>query len=91
MERPLEPATINLTLLAHTNVGKTTLLRTLVRRDVGDIADRPHVTLAPESYTLIDTAAGDVLRLWDTPGFGDSVRLLKRLRMSGNPIGWLIE
>ena len=91
MERPLEPATINLTLLAHTNVGKTTLLRTLVRRDVGDIADRPHVTLAPESYTLIDTAAGDVLRLWDTPGFGDSVRLLKRLRMSGNPIGWLMS
>jgi hypothetical protein len=91
MGPPLEPATINLTLLAHTNVGKTTLLRTLVRRDVGDVADRAHVTLVPEVHALIDTPAGDVLRLWDTPGFGDSVRLLKRLRMSGNPIGWLLS
>jgi hypothetical protein len=91
MEPSLEPATIDLTLLAHTNVGKTTLLRTLVRRDVGDVADRPHVTLSPEAHTLIETPLGDVLRLWDTPGFGDSVRLLKRLRMSGNPLGWLIS
>jgi hypothetical protein len=91
MEPPLDSATINLTLLAHTNVGKTTLVRTLLRRDVGEIADRPHVTTAPEAHALIDTPEGDVLRLWDTPGFGDSVRLLKRLRMSGNPIGWLLS
>jgi hypothetical protein len=91
MEPALGPATINLTVLAHTNVGKTTLLRTLVRRDIGDVADRPHVTLAPEAHVLIDTPEGDILRLWDTPGFGDSVRLLKRLRMSGNPIGWLLS
>src|SRR5690606_37502841 len=27
---------------------------------------------------------------WDTPGFGDSARLLNRLRHSGNPLGWLL-
>ena len=30
------------------------------------------------------------LRLWDTPGFGDSARLLKRLRGADNPLGWLL-
>jgi hypothetical protein len=80
---------VELTLAAHTNVGKTTLMRTLMRRDIGEVADRPHVTEAPERHALIETAAGDVLYLCDTPGFGDSHRLLKRLRQSGNPIGWL--
>ena len=80
---------VDLTVAAHTNVGKTTLVRTLLKRDIGEVADRPHVTEAAERHTLLDTPAGDVLHLWDTPGFGDSARLLKRLKMSGNPIGWL--
>ena len=80
---------VNLTVAAHTNVGKTTLVRTLLKRDIGEIADRAHVTEDAERHTLLDTAQGDVLHLWDTPGFGDSARLLKRLLASGNPIGWL--
>ena len=80
---------VNLTVAAHTNVGKTTLVRTLLKRDIGEIADRPHVTESAERHTLIDTPQGDVLYLWDTPGFGDSARLLQRLRNSGNPLGWL--
>ena len=80
---------IHLAVAAHTNVGKTTLVRTLLKQDIGEVADRPHVTELAERHTLIDTPAGDVLYLWDTPGFGDSSRLLKRLRASGNPIGWL--
>lgn len=81
---------INLALIAHTNVGKTTLARTLLRRDIGEVRDEPHVTDAAEGQTLIDTPTGDALLLWDTPGFGDSARLLKRLRASGNPLGWLL-
>ena len=79
-----------LSLISHTNVGKTTLARTLLRRDVGDIRDAAHVTDAATGYTLIESPAGDALRLWDTPGFGDSARLLRRLRQSGNPLGWLL-
>ena len=82
--------TINLSLVSHTNVGKTTLMRTLTRNDIGEVADRPHVTEESESHVLIDTLQGDALRLWDTPGFGDSARLLKRLRASANPIGWVL-
>ena len=80
---------MNLSLVSHTNVGKTSLMRTLLRRDIGEVADRPHVTEVSERHTLIDTPAGDRLHLWDTPGFGDSARLLKRLLASGNPLGWL--
>ena len=65
-------------------------MRTLLRRDVGEIADRAHITEIAESYALIETGRGDQLLLWDTPGFGDSARLLKRLRASTNPIGWLL-
>ncbi|HEX6157609.1 MAG TPA: DUF3482 domain-containing protein [Burkholderiales bacterium] len=82
--------TINLSLVSHTNVGKTTLMRTLTRQDIGEVADRPHVTEEAESHLLIETPEGDRLLLWDTPGFGDSARLLKRLRASANPIGWLL-
>jgi uncharacterized protein DUF3482/50S ribosome-binding GTPase len=94
MNLPATPATggdtINLSLVSHTNVGKTTLMRTLTRQDIGEVADRPHVTEEAESHVLIDTPHGDALRLWDTPGFGDSARLLKRLRASANPIGWVV-
>ena len=34
---------------------------------------------------------GELLQLWDTPGFGDSVRLFKRLRLAGNPLGWFLR
>ena len=80
---------VQFSIVAHTNVGKTTLVRTLLKRDIGEVADRPHMTEVAERHTLLDTAQGDVLYLWDTPGFGDSARLLKRLQASGNPIGWL--
>jgi hypothetical protein len=83
-------ATVDLSLISHTNIGKTTLARTLLRRDVGDVRDGAHVTEAATAYTLVESQEGDALRLWDTPGFGDSARLLRRLRQSGNPIGWLL-
>jgi hypothetical protein len=90
MTQSPDAAAIDLSLVSHTNVGKTSLMRTLTRRDIGEVADRAHVTERAEAHVLLETAEGDVLRLWDTPGFGDSVRLLKRLRMSGNPVGWLL-
>jgi len=80
-----------LSLISHTNAGKTTLARTLLGRDVGEVRDAPHVTGQAEPYTLIETPEGDVLRLWDTPGFGDSARLAKRLKQHGNPIGWFLS
>jgi len=84
-------ATISLSLISHTNAGKTTLARTLLSQSVGEVRDAAHVTVASTAYPLIDTAQGDQLTLWDTPGFGDSVRLVRRLRQHGNPIGWFMS
>ncbi len=52
---------ISLSLVSHTNVGKTTLMRTLLRQDVGEVADRPHVTEAAEAGVLVQTREGDVM------------------------------
>ncbi|MCU0940031.1 MAG: GTPase domain-containing protein, partial [Burkholderiaceae bacterium] len=62
---------ISLSLISHTNVGKTTLARTLLRRDVGEVRDAAHVTETADRFLLIGTPQGDELLLWDTPGFGD--------------------
>lgn len=83
--------TIAISLVSHTNAGKTTLARTLLRRDIGEVRDAPHVTEFAEDHQLLATDAGDELRLWDTPGFGDSVRLARRMRQQGNPIGWFLS
>ncbi|MES2538631.1 MAG: DUF3482 domain-containing protein [Pseudomonadota bacterium] len=85
------PVDIQFALISHTNNGKTTLARTLTGIDVGEVRDAAHVTVLSESHVLLTTTEGDSLQLWDTPGFGDSVRLLKRLGMSGNPIGWFLR
>jgi hypothetical protein len=94
--RPSNPAPdpsarIELALISHTNAGKTSLARTLLGKDIGEVRDAPHVTELAEPHTLLATREGDELRLWDTPGFGDSARLIKRLRVADNPIGWLLR
>jgi len=83
--------TVTLSLVSHTNAGKTTLARTLLGRDVGEVRDAPHVTELAERHTLITSPQGDTLSLWDTPGFGDSARLVRRLQQSGNPLGWFLS
>ena len=82
--------TVNLSLISHTNAGKTTLARTLLGRDVGEVRDAAHVTDLSTGYVLVQQG-GDTLMLWDTPGFGDTARLLDRLKLSGNPIGWFLR
>ncbi|MDD3352607.1 DUF3482 domain-containing protein [Zoogloea sp.] len=82
--------TINLSLVSHTNTGKTTLARSLLGRDVGEIRDEAHVTAVAERYRMVDTG-NEALDLWDTPGFGDSTRLARRLALQGNPVGWFLS
>ncbi len=86
-----DPQKIYLSLVSHTNVGKTTLARTLLGRDIGAIEDRSHITSEPEPYVLLRTPDDCELILWDTPGFGDSFRLAKRLSERDNPISWFVS
>ena len=86
--------TIALSLVAHTNVGKTTLARTLLGRDIGEVRDAEHVTHTAERHVLVESQHLDVLErleLWDTPGFGDSELLAKRMSQAGNPLGWFMS
>lgn len=84
------PSDITLSLISHTNTGKTTLARTLLRRDVGDVRDSAHVTLFNEAYMLIESGGGRLI-LWDTPGFGDSARLLARLQRMERKLVWFLS
>jgi hypothetical protein len=86
---PAAPRTVNLSLISHTNAGKTTLARTLLQQDIGEVRDAAHVTEVATGYVMLHTGA-DTLMLWDTPGFGDTARLVSRLRVAGNPIGWFL-
>jgi hypothetical protein len=82
--------TVTLSLISHTNTGKTALARTLLRRDIGEVRDQPHVTTLSEAHPLAETDGARLL-LWDTPGFGDTARLLARLRREADPIGWFLH
>ena len=70
---------INVAVVGHTNAGKTSLIRTLLRDDqFGDIDEAAGTTRYVEKSTVF---AGDdaVLNLFDTPGFEDSSALLQAL------------
>ena len=86
-----QKTTIDVMLVSHTNVGKTTLIRTLLGKDVGEVLDAPDVTTAVTSYDLALGNGGEALRLWDTPGFGDSFRLAKRLQQKYWWWAWLVR
>jgi Domain of unknown function (DUF3482)/50S ribosome-binding GTPase len=82
----VQKSQIALSLISHTNIGKTTLARTLLRKDIGLVADRAHVTLENQKYTVLETEAGESLQLWDTPGFPNCQKILSRLQGAKNPI-----
>ncbi|MGP1517326.1 MAG: GTPase/DUF3482 domain-containing protein [Ottowia sp.] len=73
-------APLSIAVVGHTNVGKTSLLRTLTRqRHFGEVADRPGVTRHAERIDLL--LQGEVAaRFFDTPGLEDSIALLEELR-----------
>lgn len=82
---------IEIMLVSHTNVGKTSLVRTLLGKDVGEVCDAPDVTKAVVAYDLVVDEHQGALRLWDTPGFGDSFRLAMRLQQKHSWITWIIR
>jgi hypothetical protein len=82
---------INIMLVSHTNAGKTTLLRTLLGQDVGEVLDAPDVTTSVSSFDFANDVNHGALYLWDTPGFGDSFRLAKRLDMKYHWARWIVR
>ena len=66
---------LKLAVVGHTNVGKTSLLRTLTRDvEFGTVSQRPSTTQHVEGARLsVDGEA--LIELYDTPGFEDAVAL----------------
>jgi hypothetical protein len=80
MSQPLK-----LAVVGHTNVGKTSLLRTLTR-DVGfgEVSHRPSTTRHVEGARL--SVEGEaLLELYDTPGLEDAIALLDYLERLDRP------
>ena len=76
---------LKLAVVGHTNVGKTSLLRTLTR-DVtfGEVSHRPSTTRHVEGARL--SADGQaLLELYDTPGLEDAIALLDYLERLDRP------
>ena len=70
---------INVAVVGHTNTGKTSLIRTLLRDDrFGQIDDIAGTTHSVEK-SVIYAADDAILNLFDTPGFEDSSALLQSL------------
>jgi len=70
--------TLHIAVVGHTNVGKTSLMRTLTRRrDFGEVSSRPATTRHVEAAEL--EMPGAAIRLYDTPGLEDSTGLLAHL------------
>ncbi len=80
-------APLDLALIGHTNTGKTSVLRSLLRdRNVGEVADEAGTTRTSTRYEM--TVAGRVAAyLWDTPGLEDAGPLLRRVRDAEREIG----
>ena len=66
---------LSVAVVGHTNAGKTSLMRTLLRdTEFGDVADQAGTTRHVEGSALVIDEANS-LALFDTPGLEDSIRL----------------
>lgn len=76
---------LRLAVVGHTNVGKTSLLRTLLRdRSFGEVSHRPSTTRHVEGARL-SVDGQPLLELYDTPGLEDAIALLDYLERLDRP------
>ncbi|MDT3668872.1 MAG: DUF3482 domain-containing protein [Aromatoleum sp.] len=74
---------LRIAVVGHTNTGKTSLMRTLIRdTGFGEVSSRPSTTRHVEGARLF--ADGEpLIELYDTPGLEDPIALLERLDAIG--------
>lgn len=80
-------ASLNITVVGHTNTGKTSLLRTLSRdENFGEVCDEPSTTRHVEGMKLVLSDGTPAMSLFDTPGLEDPggvLDLLEHLAQMG--------
>lgn len=71
---------MRLAVIGHTNTGKTSVLRTLLRdASLGEVADEPGTTRESRAYSL-RLAGREAAVFWDTPGLEHAALALEHLR-----------
>lgn len=76
--------TLAIAVVGHTNAGKTSLLRTLTRRErFGEVSNLPGTTRHVEAIDLI-VEGESAVRFFDTPGLEDAVTLADYLKSLEN-------
>ncbi len=76
----IDIAPLRLAVVGHTNTGKTSLLRTLVRdTSFGEVRNSPGTTRHVEGVRL-RLSTNELIELFDTPGMEDSMALLDYLQ-----------
>ena len=76
---------VQITVVGHTNTGKTSLLRTLTRDvNFGEVADAPGTTKRVQG-AQVKLEGTPVMMLFDTPGIEDSMGLLDYLEQLSRP------
>ncbi|NES64496.1 MAG: hypothetical protein F6K24_04115, partial [Okeania sp. SIO2D1] len=70
MNKISKPELIKIAVTGHTNTGKTTMIQTLMKREIGEIDDRANVTkdVKPAPYEYEGLQASFI----DTPGFQEA-------------------
>jgi small GTP-binding protein len=77
-------APISVAVVGHTNAGKTSLIRTILRDDqFGRVDDAAGTTRYVEQSTVY-SGENPILNLYDTPGFEDASALLQELECLSN-------
>ena len=79
MKRDNGFSAINVAVVGHTNAGKTSLIRTLLRDDQFGNIDESAGTTRYVEKSVVFAGEDAVLNLYDTPGFEDSSALLLAL------------
>lgn len=77
-QRPTSESHIHIAVVGHTNTGKTSLIRTLLRNhSFGTVADAASTTRHVERATIVADSAA--ISFYDTPGLEDATALLELL------------
>ena len=72
---------VRIVVAGHTNVGKTTLIRTLIKAAIGVVADRANVTQVSEEHRYEELEYNGMQAIFvDTPGFQVAGELLRILQ-----------
>ena len=76
---------VSIAVIGHTNTGKTSLMRTLLRdSEFGEVKNAPATTRHVETVKILDKYDAPLVTLYDTPGLEDATGVMDFLQEHTN-------